>query len=128
MDKGKGFVVGKVQSSKLALSSVEGIEKILADRSTGTENLVVGLYICNPHSTLEMHYHKVEEFICILYGSGVVTDGKGTKYEIGPESTIYCAGGSEGAHEFENTGDVPMGLMFAHPAPEDPEMIPLRKK
>lgn len=126
MGSGKDFVVGEVGSSKLALSNADGVEKILADRSTGTENLVVGIYVCNPRSTLEMHYHKVEEFICILYGSGVVRDRRGREYKIGAESTIYCAPGPEGAHEFENTGDVPLGLIFAHPAPEDPEMISLK--
>ena len=123
----KSFVIGEVASSKLAASTSEGVEKILADRSTGTENLTVGIYVCSPHSTLEMHYHKVEEFMYILYGSGVVRDGARREYTIGPESTIYCAAGPDGAHEFENTGDVPLGLFFAHPAPEDPEMIILKK-
>lgn len=128
LSEGKRFVVGDVGASKVYASSDEGVEKILADRSTGTQNLVVGIYVCNAHSTLEMHYHKVEEFIYILYGTGVVRDPNGREYKIGPESTIYCAAGSDGAHEFENTGDVPMALLFAHPAPEDPEMISLRKK
>jgi mannose-6-phosphate isomerase-like protein (cupin superfamily) len=128
LSEGKGFVVGEVRTGKVYASSSQGAEKVLADRFTGTKSLVVGVYVCNAHSTLEMHYHKVEEFIYILYGTGVVRDLSGREYKIGPESTIYCAAGPDGAHEFENTDDVPMGFLFAHPAPEDPEMIPLMKK
>ena len=91
---------------------------IICDSETPTTHLVAGVVeLLEPGCIINMHYHSVEELQYIVSGSGVVRDGEGNEYPVSPGTSVYCAPGAQGAHEFQNCGQEPLVILFAFPVP-----------
>jgi len=94
--------------------------KMIFDETTPTKSLVFGFFTLDPGAKPSLHYHEVEEVQYVLYGYGVLHDYEGKERPLRPGVAVYAPPGIEGAHSFENTGDIPLGVLFAFPAPKDP--------
>jgi uncharacterized cupin superfamily protein len=67
--------------------------------------------------TIPMHYHReTEELQYIVSGSGVVRDNEGNEYPVEAGTAVYCGAGSQSAHEFENTENRPLIVLFIYPS------------
>jgi len=95
-----------------------GRVKMLCDETTPTKSLVFGFLSIDPGAKLPLHYHDVEEGQYVLFGYGVLHDYEGKKRPVRPGVILYAPAGIEGAHSIENTGDIPLGVLFAYPAPQ----------
>ncbi len=90
------------------------------------QNLRAGIMWWEPGSRLtglQPHYHSVEEFQLVLYGSATLTNCNGEKSAVREGMMFHCPPGIGGTHGIENTGDFPMSLLFAYPA-QDFETTP----
>jgi mannose-6-phosphate isomerase-like protein (cupin superfamily) len=95
------------------------IDTVLSSaRGPVNSQMLVGLEIIPPKGQggFPMHYHRCEEALFILSGSGIVKDSLGKEYSISEGSFIYCPPGPGGAHQFINNGDAPMRLLYAFPS------------
>lgn len=115
----KAFFVSDINEQKLSNwgSEYNILEKILVDHKS-TDHMTSGIIVCKGNSKAPLHYHNVETFHYVLYGSGILTDRKGNKYELKPGITFYCALGSEGAHCIENNDDFPLAILWVHAYPK----------
>ena len=91
---------------------------LIADEQTPTLGLVTGVVeLLDPGRKIDLHHHEVEEFQYIVSGTGLARDAHGTKYPVAPGTCVYCRPGPEGAHEFENTGQDPLVILFVFSSP-----------
>jgi quercetin dioxygenase-like cupin family protein len=86
--------------------------KVFCDERTPTQNLLSGYVVMEPGEKLDLHAHEVEELQIFLSGYGTIGDIDGIKHSVGPGSFLYCPPGIDGAHSFENTGDIPFNFIF----------------
>lgn len=114
----KAFIVSDVKEEKLSGwgSEYNILEKILVD-GKNTEHLTSGITVCNGKSKAPLHYHNVETFHYVLYGTGTLTDGEENKYELRPGVIFYCASGLKGVHGIENNDDFPLAILWVHAYP-----------
>ena len=119
MGEKKAFFVSDIKEQELSNwgSEYNILEKILVDNQTA-DHLVSGIIVCKGQSKAPLHYHNVETFHYVLYGSGILTDVKGNKHELKPGITFYCASSSLGAHCIENNDDFPLAILWVHAFPK----------
>ncbi len=93
-------------------------EVLFTDRDT-TRSMVAGVVVLPEHGKkiLFHHHTKAEELQYVLYGHGVVRNSVGDQQPVGPDTAVYCPPGPEGGHEFENTGHLPLGLLYVYSSP-----------
>lgn len=77
-----------------------------------------GTNTLDPGSSIPTHWHSLPEFQFILGGEGVALDAAGVAVQIRFGSCVYSPAGAAGAHGFENTGLVPLVILFLYPSPE----------
>jgi quercetin dioxygenase-like cupin family protein len=114
----KSFVCIYPEDRKPSQARFDGTRReIICDETTPTDRLVSGVVeLVAPGCIINLHYHDIEELQFILFGSGVARDADSNEYPLFPGASVYCAPGPEGAHEFENTGDTPLGILFVFPS------------
>ena len=114
----KAFIVSEVREQKLSDwgSEYDLLEKILVDEKN-TKHLACGIVVCPGRSKAPLHYHNVEAFHFVLYGTGTLMDGNGNKYKLRPGVLFYCASGSEGAHGIENNDVFPLAILWVYAYP-----------
>ncbi len=91
--------------------------KVLVDEQTPTNSLISGFIVLDPGAKIPLHYHDIEELQFIVYGYGTIRDIDGTERPARAGTFLYCPSGPNGAHEFDNTGDLPLSLIFVYPSP-----------
>ena len=89
--------------------------KTLAAPGSTSHSLVAGVVVLDPGARIRRHFHNIEELQYVLHGNGISRDIAGREYPVGPGSVVYCGPGRDGAHEFENTTDLPLALLFVYP-------------
>jgi oxalate decarboxylase/phosphoglucose isomerase-like protein (cupin superfamily) len=87
------------------------------DGSVPGADLYGGVNVLAPGAVIPLHWHSVGELQFILSGTGVTRDRTGTASPIGPHSVVFAPAGPDGAHGFENTGLVPLSILFVYPSP-----------
>ena len=116
------FVVKELKKVELSGWGAEygAIEKIFFDAHLPTVHSSSGITICTggEKSRIPLHYHNCETAHYILYGTGIMKSADGTKHQIKAGDAIYCAAGPEGAHNFENLDEFPLGIYWTHAYPE----------
>ncbi|HBY98818.1 MAG: cupin domain-containing protein [Ardenticatenaceae bacterium] len=90
--------------------------ELICAAHTPSESLYVGIIALNENGAkVPMHRHAIEEVQYILYGSGMVRDDDGNQYPVTPGTCVYSP--AYVPHEFENTGTLPLGILFIFPSP-----------
>lgn len=110
----EAFFLFRPSERRLVQGKFSGTNRrMICDSETPTNNLVTGtIEIVEPGGRIPLHYHSVEEFQFVTSGEGVARDGRGREYPVSAGTAVYCRPGSEGAHEFENTGKGPLEILF----------------
>lgn len=90
--------------------------ELICASHTPSESLYIGIIALKENGAkVPMHRHPIEEVQYILYGSGVVRDGDGDEYPVTAGTCVYSP--AYVPHEFENTGTLPLGILFIFPSP-----------
>ncbi len=76
-----------------------------------------GTNTLDPGSRIPIHWHSIPEFQYIVTGEGRALDAAGAGVPVGAGSCVYSPAGAAGAHGFENTGPVPLVILFLYPSP-----------
>lgn len=89
--------------------------KTLFDKEAGgTKNVLLGIAWFEPNGgTCGMHFHDCEEVEYVISGRGEA-EVNGKKYILEPGVAVYEPAGVP--HNFTNTGDEPMVVVYAHPS------------
>jgi len=90
--------------------------KIICDRKTPTNSLMVGIAILEKDVETEEHYHGIEELQYIIEGEAIVHDYSGKEFFVTKGDFVYCPNGVEGAHAFKNIGREPLIILFIYPS------------
>jgi quercetin dioxygenase-like cupin family protein len=89
----------------------------LFDEKTPTEFIFSGIFSLEPGKKLEMHYHDREEIQYVTEGNATLRDSNKKEYKVNPGTTFFCPIGPQGAHEIENTGNVPFVCLYIYNSP-----------
>jgi uncharacterized cupin superfamily protein len=90
------------------------------------QHLLAGIAWCDPDKTsysLKPHYHDLEEFQFMLYGSAKLIDCNKEQHAISEGMMYHCPAGAGGTHGSQNFSDFPMCFLFAYPEQKS-EVIP----
>jgi uncharacterized cupin superfamily protein len=90
---------------------------IAVDGAVAGADVYAGINVLAPGFEIPMHWHRTGELQFILSGTGVALDAMGAEILVSANSTIFSPAGSDGAHGFINTGDVPLTILFVYPSP-----------
>ena len=81
----------------------------------GTKDMLFGIAWFEPEGgSCGMHYHDCEEVEYVISGHGVVVEEDGSEQVMEPGVTIFEPAGVP--HNFINTGDEPLVVVYAHPS------------
>ena len=118
---------GKILRKTLTVRKLQEIQLIerrsglkgatLFDENTPTEFIFSGIFTLDPGKKLEMHYHDREEIQHVIKGTATLRDSNNKKYNVNPGTTFFCPIGPQGAHELENTGNVPFVCLYVYHSP-----------
>lgn len=117
MDERQFFVV-QPSDRRRSDPAIPGTTRwVICDEETDAVNMVAGIVeVAACGDAIPSHYHlAVDELQFVVSGSGVVRDSEGNEHPVTPGTAIYCGAGSP--HEFENTGDAPLIVLFVYPSP-----------
>jgi oxalate decarboxylase/phosphoglucose isomerase-like protein (cupin superfamily) len=90
---------------------------MIIDGSVPGADLYGGIIALEPGAAIPAHWHSIGEMQFVLSGTGVTVDGRGGRSPVGPHSVVFAPAGPDGAHGFENTGLVPLSILFVYPSP-----------
>lgn len=83
------------------------------DRATGAGAISMGILTLEPHSSLPLHRHRVEDAMIVLEGEGIVVcDGE--EFPVHKGMGIIAPGNS--AHTIRNDSEVPFTIVYAWPS------------
>ena len=114
------FLVMQPSERRWSKPTIVGTQRwLICDEQTPTASMLAGVVeLPEQGSKVPMHYHSTnEELQYIVSGSGVVRDAEGNEYPLKPGTCVYCGPGPKCAHEFENTGDESLVILFVYSSP-----------
>ena len=94
---------------------------LISEHEFGARQISMGINISQPGSGIPMHKHTdSEEALYVVEGTGKLTCGNETA-ELKPGTAFFSPLGVD--HIVENTGDIPLKIVWAYAPPLDDHFI-----
>jgi quercetin dioxygenase-like cupin family protein len=102
-----------VERQSYGVSGLEGVTKqVVIGSDEGAGNFAVRYFELAPGARSSLDLHDHDHGVVVMRGRGVVRLG-GATHEIGFGDAVYVA--PREVHQFENTGDEPLGFLCVVP-------------